>query len=157
MAPTSCAICPVVQSRASIRWSPASARMPPPATLASNRQVLSFRQGGQPGPGEKRGHQPHRADRAGGESAPGFDQARAKAKLMPDADLEIAPAGQADDVGRLLHVGRQRLLDEHMATRLERIHGQPVVRQMGREDRQRMRGLLRGAARDGRRRPATAA
>ena len=96
-----------------------------------------------PGPGENGRHHSHRADFAGGEPAPGFDQAGAKAKLMPDPDLEAAPLRQAHDVGRLLHIGGERLLDEHMATGLEGIHGQSVVREMRREDRQCVGRLLR--------------
>ena len=61
---------------------------------------------------------------------------------MPDPNLEAAPTRQADDVRRLLPIGGKRFLDEHMATGLERIHRQSVVRQMRREDRQRLRRLL---------------
>ena len=95
-------------------------------------------------------HQSHRADRAGGQPAAGLDQARAQAILMADSNLQVAAAGQADDVGGLLHVRRERFLDEHVASRLERIHGQSIVRQMGAENRQRVGGNAGAAAHDGR-------
>ena len=61
---------------------------------------------------------------------------------MADADLEIARTGQGDDVGRLLEVGRQRLLDEDVAAGLECVHGRPVVGQVRAEDRQGVGGRL---------------
>ena len=99
-------------------------------------------QGAQPGTGEHGRHHSYRSDFTGGHPAPGFDQAGAEAKLVPDADLEPAAPRQAHDVGRLLRVGRERLFDEHMTTCLEGIHRQAVVRQMGREDRQGVGSLL---------------
>ena len=80
-------------------------------------------------------------------SGAGLRPARAKAKLVPDTDLEPAPPRQADDVGRFLDVCGERLFDEHMATSLKRIHRQPVMREMGRKDRQRLRRLPRNSSR----------
>ena len=71
-----------------------------------------------------------------GDPVSGLDQAGAKAKLMADTNLQVARAGQADDIGRLLQVRRERFLDEHVASGLQCIHGLPVVGQMGAENRQ---------------------
>ena len=79
----------------------------------------------QPGLGQRRRDQPSRPDRrprrADVAPRPGW----AEAILVADADLAVPAAGQPDDVGRLLDVGRERLLDEHVTTGLKRIHGRP--------------------------------
>ena len=61
---------------------------------------------------------------------------------MPDPDLAVPPPGQPHDVGRLLDVGRERLLHEHVATGLERIHDGAIMLAMRREDRQGVGGDL---------------
>jgi hypothetical protein len=58
---------------------------------------------------------------------------------MADTDLAVPAAGQPDDVGRLLDVGRERLLNEHMTTALKRVHGRRVVVQVRGEDGQDVR------------------
>ena len=80
-----------------------------------------------------------RRRRAGAALRSGSGQRR---NWCPTPTFEPAPACQAHDVGRLLHIGRKRLLDEHMATCLKGIHRQAVVRKVGREDRQCLRRLL---------------
>ena len=79
-----------------MRWSPASARMPPAANLAARaaRSLSSWPSVVNQGRARIQRHQSNRADRARGDSLAGLDQAGTQAKLMPDAHLEIAPASQ---------------------------------------------------------------
>ena len=89
-----------------MRWSPASARMPLPATLELNRQVLSFCSKVD-SHGRDRSAVTSRTGRSSRlQAAAGLDQARTEAKLMPDSDLQIPPLCQADDIGCLLNIRR---------------------------------------------------
>ena len=53
---------------------------------------------------------------------------------MAHPDFSIPPPRQAHDISRFLDVCRQGLFDEDVASRLECVHGEPIMRKMGGED-----------------------
>src|SRR5271165_540111 len=66
-----------------------------------------------------------------------FRQAGAKPVLVSDRDLERTSPSQAHDIGGFLDVGREWLLDEHMAAGLKGVHRQAVVPELRGEDAER--------------------
>ena len=97
---------------------------------------------GEPWLRERGIHEPHWPDRLRGDSPSRFDQTRPKTVLKPNADFLRLPAGKADDVDRFLHARRKRLLDEQVAAGLKTVHCDPVMSEMGREDREDVRTEL---------------
>ena len=58
--------------------------------------------------------------------------------LVSDRDRERTSPSQAHDIGGFLDVGREWLLDEHMAAGLKDVHRQPVVPEVRGEDAERV-------------------
>ncbi len=99
--------------------------------------ILGTFLGGHPGLSEGRGHQAETPDLSLLEKAAGFRKARPEPVLVPHCDLQGTSPGQPHDIGGLLQVCRQRLLDEQqMAPSLKGIHRQAVMPEVRSEDAQ---------------------